>query len=379
VERYGRTDGGEPTRLLLPVGGLVLNQQWDVGHVRFHPAGTAAGLIEASQAANLPDAPDWARSRISTTAAELDSCSVADLIVSGDIGDAMPIVDSALTVLRAVQHMECPMADTRHQSFGLPGQVTSALVSYFTLTGGALPGWRRTGVLAGWTFSDDSYTRWISDPAYRFLDEALKQPEESRTALQRRALVATQLLSNSWLSLQPDVCLLNAVMALEVLLGEDTSTKKHLIARRVSYFTCGWPGPVYADGTRTACALMSTPLRPNGAPGGELAQLLSEMRAGNTRPCSQYFNVLALYDARSTIVHEGKLGPSADEENSATWFIAARLLHRVLTWFARHPDADLTELDTQIAALRPASTNLVPTDHVAWPRSRAVPVALDRR
>jgi hypothetical protein len=29
VERYGRTDGGEPTRLLLPVGGLVLNQQWD--------------------------------------------------------------------------------------------------------------------------------------------------------------------------------------------------------------------------------------------------------------------------------------------------------------------------------------------------------------
>jgi hypothetical protein len=56
VERYGRTDGSEPTRLLLPVGGLVLNQQLDVGRVKFHPAGTAAGLIEASQAANLPDA-----------------------------------------------------------------------------------------------------------------------------------------------------------------------------------------------------------------------------------------------------------------------------------------------------------------------------------
>jgi hypothetical protein len=140
-------------------------------------------------------------------------------------------------------------------------------------------------------------------------------------------------------------------MALEVLLGEDTGTKKHLIARRVSYFACGWPGPVYADGTRTACALMSLPLRPSGAPGAELARLLSEMRAGNARPCSQYFDVLALYDARSTIVHQGTLGLSADQESSATCFIAARLLHRVLTWFAGHPDDDLTELDAQIAAL----------------------------
>lgn len=350
-------DGSEPTRLLLPVPGLALNQQWDVGHVRFHRAGTAASLIEASGSANLQDAPDWVRSRISSTAAELDNYTVADLAVSGDIDDAMPIVDSAVTVLRAVQHMECPMVDIRHQSFGLPGQVTSALVSYFSLTDGALPSWRRTGALAGWTFSDDSHARWLGDPAYRFLDQALRQPEESRTGLQRRALVAIQLLSNSWLSLQPDVCMLNAVMALEVLLGEDTGTKKHLIARRASYFACGWPGPVYADGTRTACPLMSLPLRPSGAPRAELTRLLSQMRAGIARPCSQYFDVLALYDARSTIVHEGKLGISADQENSVTWFIAARLLHRVLTWFAGHPDDDLTELDTQIAALSLADTN----------------------
>jgi hypothetical protein len=99
---------------------------------------------------------------------------------------------------------------------------------------------------------------------------------------------------------------------------------------------------------------MSLPLRPNGGPSPELAELLNEMRAGNIRPCSQYFDALALYDARSTIVHEGKLGLSADQENSATWFTAARLLHRVLTWFAVHPDDDLTELDRQIAAL-PAS------------------------
>jgi hypothetical protein len=100
---------------------------------------------------------------------------------------------------------------------------------------------------------------------------------------------------------------------------------------------------------------MSLPLRPSGAPDAELVRLLSEMRAGNAHPCSQYFDVLAFYDARSTIVHEGTLGLSADQENGATWFIAARLLHRVLTWFAGHPDDDLTELDAQIAAMNLAA------------------------
>jgi hypothetical protein len=270
------TDSDEPKRLLLPIPGLELTQQWDVGHVKFHPAGAAAKLIEASRNANFQDAPDWFRSRVSSTAGELDSCAVADISVRGDIDDAIPIVESAVTVLRAVQ--------------------------------------------------------------------------------QRRALIAVQLLSNSWLSGQPDVRLLNAVMALEVLLGGDTGTKKHLIARRVSYFTCGWPGPVYADGTRTACALMSLPLRPNGSPGPGLAELLDEMRAGNIRPCSQYLDALALYDARSTIVHEGKLGLSADQEDSATWFIAVRLLHRVLAWFAVHPNNGPTELDRQITALSSAQT-----------------------
>lgn len=211
------------------------------------------------------------------------------------------------------------------------------------------PGWRRVGALAGWTFSDDSYSRWTSDPAYRFLNDALLQQEEFRTSLQRRALIAIELLSNSWLSWQPDVSYLNAAMALEVLFGEDTRTKKYVIARRVSYFTCGWPGEVYADGTRLSCALMSLPLNSNGN-NSELAQLVSDMRAGSIRPCSQFLDVLDLYEARNKIVHKGKLGLSPAQEQHSTWFIAARLLYRALTWFAAHPHADLTKLDAEIAA-----------------------------
>jgi hypothetical protein len=341
--------GGRLKQLLLPIPNLTLNQQWDVGHVRFHPVGVAASLIDASQADGPPDPPDWYQSRVSSMAAELNRWTVADTAVAEDVEHAMPIVAGAVAILRAIQHMECPMADIRHQTFGLPGQVTSELIGYFQLTGGATPCWRRVGALAGWTFSDDNYSRWTSDPAYRFLNDALLQQEAFRTPSQRRALTAIELLSNSWLSWQPDVSFLNAVMALEVLLGEDTRIKKYVIARRVSYFTCGWPGEVYADGTRLACTLMSLPLNSNGT-NLELGQLVSGMRAGSIRPCSQFLDVLDLYEARNKIVHEGKLGLSSQQEKHATWFISARLLYRVLTWFATNPHADLTELDIEIAA-----------------------------
>lgn len=342
---------GEPTRLLLPVPGLGLSKSWKVGKARFHPAGMAAGLIEAAHTSTSEAAPAWYQDRVSSTAAELDRWAVADITVTNGIDEAMPLVASALTVLRAIQHMESPMVNIRRQTFGLPGQVTSAVISYFSLTGGAAPGWQRTGTLAGWTFSDDSHAAWISDPAHRFLDEALRHPEASRTPLQRRALVAIELLSNAWLSWQPDVAFLNAVMALEVLLGEDNGTKKYRIARRVSYFTCGWPGDVYADGTRAACPLLALPLKGDGTPGAEFRQLLGDIQAGNIRACTQFFDVLVLYEARNKIVHDGKLGLTAAQESRATWFIAARLLHRVLTWFAQHDGSDLTELDAEIAAL----------------------------
>ncbi len=176
-----RNGDAGPARLLLPVPGLRLNQQWDVGHVRFHPAGAAAGLIEASHTPDVRDAPGWVRSLITKAAAYLDSWAAADLTVPGDIDDALPVADAAVSVLRAVQHMECPMGDIRHQSFGLPGDAISAVISYVNLTAGAVPAWRRTGALAGWAFSDDSFTRWNTDPAYRFLHEALLQPAETRT------------------------------------------------------------------------------------------------------------------------------------------------------------------------------------------------------
>lgn len=75
----------------------------------------------------------------------------------------------------------------------------------------------------------------MTEPEYRFLDDALRVPEAGRSELQRRALLAVNLLSQARLSFIPELALLNSVVALEVLLGEDEhNSKKFRLARRAS-------------------------------------------------------------------------------------------------------------------------------------------------
>ena len=69
-------------------------------------------------------------------------------------------------------------------------------------------GGARVGTLGGFAFGDDDHQAWASDREYRYLDEALGRAEAERTILQRRALVAIELLSDAWLSWQPDIALL---------------------------------------------------------------------------------------------------------------------------------------------------------------------------
>jgi Apea-like HEPN len=353
--RVPDTDSGEsasnPSRLLLPVPGLEVSRTWDVGRVRVHPAGSAAELVEQARRGTRPDLPAWFQDRSDQAVAELSRSAVAEVEVEGGIDEAIVLAESALTVMRAVQHIENPTSASRIQTFGLPGQAASTLISYFSLSDEA-PGWKQAGVLGGWSFDDKSHAAWTGDPAYRFLDHALKQPDGQRTPLQRRALIAIELLSQAWLSWQPDTAFLSAVMALEVLLGEPGDRdKKFRIARRVSYFICGWLEGSYLAGDRLACPLLALPLRARGEPGSVLEQLIADINAGNIRPCTQFFDVVGLYDARNQIVHGGSLGLTEAQESQATWFIAAWLLRPVLTWFAEHPDAELPELDEEITAL----------------------------
>jgi hypothetical protein len=350
----------DQSRFLLPVPGLGLSRAWEVGTVRFHPAGAAAGLIDQARQ-DTPTGPDWYTALLAEQANALDMSAVAD-VSAGAIGEAIPVVERALASLRVVQRLQHPMVDPRRQAFGLPGQVKSSRIEYLDLTVRAAPGWQHLGAATGWSFTDDDHDAWAEEPAYRFLDEALACPAAGRTSLQHRALVAVGLISQAWLTWQPDLALLNSVMALEMLLGEPgDSAKKFRLARRVCYFICGWPEPRYPGGREPACPYLALPINTKGRPGTDLSALITGGRqAAYERGlyCSQFFDVLDLYDDRSAVTHGGELGLSEREEIQATWFITAWLLLPVLRWMAGHPGADLDDLDTEIAAVRGAPDTL---------------------
>jgi hypothetical protein len=70
--------------ILLPIIGLNLSRTWEVGQVRLHPAGAAAGLIEAARAGSQPDTvlqPEE-QSQVLQASARLNRCVVAEVSVS---------------------------------------------------------------------------------------------------------------------------------------------------------------------------------------------------------------------------------------------------------------------------------------------------------
>jgi hypothetical protein len=352
-----RPRGDAGNRLLLPVPGLDVADTWQVGPVLLHPAGAARELIDAMPREHrVPDPPvfrTWLDGRVSAlNASAVAEVCLTDADDAGATAGAFELVASALAIMRAVQHMQNPMNGMDRQTFGLPGDATSAVLDYVIIGDALHVGVTRSGALAGWTFSDADHEAWLTDPAFRFLDHALSCPEPDRTMLQGRALLAISLLSQGWLSYEPDVELLNSAMALEVLLGQaDDKDKKFRIARRVSYFSCGWPGQLYPNTGRLACPLLSLPLsdQRQGAPGPRLQRVLRDMRAGRANPCTTFFQACHIYEARNEIVHRGQL--PVNSKHPGTWFIAALLLRPLLTWFASHLDSDLSELDADIAAL----------------------------
>lgn len=340
------------SRLIVPVPNLAVSQVWEVGHVRFHPAGSAAEFVMAADAQMPASAPPVWYDLVTEKVTAFGQAAVAEVVAS-DLNEAMSQVASALAVLRVVQHMRNPMSDTGRQTFGLPGQVRSARVDYFTLAEELGMGGTRVGALSGFAFGDDDHQAWSTGREYRYLDEALGRAEADRTVLQRRALVAIDLLSDAWLSWQPDIALLTTVIALEVLLGEERDQdKKFRVARRVSYFMCGWPtDDRYPAGSRPPCPLLTLPLTTRGRPQRELRELIDAVETGQMGPCTEFFRVLDLFAARNRIVHGGRLGLPEKTQSGATWFISRWLLPQTLRWFADHPDAELAELDAEIAAL----------------------------
>ena len=218
-------------RVLLPVPGLDVPGIWQVGPVTFHPAADARVLAEAIvHEHGRPDTPGL-RMMLDDRISALCESAVAEVSVAGANDDeamaaAAELTGTAVAIMRAVQHIRHRMNGMEHQTFGLPGDVPSAVTTYIVKGERLTVGASRSGALAGFTFSDEDHQAWMADPVFRFLDQALSRPEPDRTMLQGRALLAISLLSQLWVSYKPDVGLLNAAMALEVLLVRRTTRKR---------------------------------------------------------------------------------------------------------------------------------------------------------
>ncbi|MFZ0180291.1 MAG: hypothetical protein WAL84_10545 [Candidatus Dormiibacterota bacterium] len=334
-------------RYLLSVAELNLGREWLVGRVRLHPKGTTRALIAEQRQAAGQGGPDWYLKYLDERVEHFDEFTVAEVSCS-DAREAYGHVADALAVVRLLQHMRAPMVDTDEQTFGLPGETSQWRMEYIDLLAGPAGGWFSGGVFPGWEFTDTDYEAFQNDPGLQFLSVALAK--DSRSRLEQRAVLGVRLLSTSTLQDDPDLKLLAAVMALEVLIGDDREVpKKFRLARRHAFLACSVPQKSMCGRDRPSCPYIA--LDPdNKTDGNTLKALRTRAAAGETRVlCSEYLHMIALYDARNAAVHDGSVGADLKAVRNALYRFYRWLVPQVYAWYADHPsDDDLGQLDEEI-------------------------------
>jgi len=331
---------------LLPVRKLELTREWRVGRVRFLPAGAARPLIAQRRAGRAEPTPGWFDERVDELAERFDESTVAE-VVCPKPDDAYEHVADALGVLRLLQHQQAPMVDTDWQTFGLPGQVSQWHVDFIDLETGPGAGFFRGGAQPGWTFSDSDHAALQADAGLEFLSAALRK--DDRTRLEQRAILAARLLNTSILEHDPDQKLLAAIMALEVLLGDDAEgPQKFRLARRHAFLTCGAIMDSMCGRGRPSCPYLA--LDPTQkAQRAEIEALLERARSDGRVRCSEYLDVIDLYNARNRAVHDGTVGADLKAVRNALYSVYRWLVAGALRWYATCSDDDLHTLDEDIA------------------------------
>ncbi len=218
------------------------------------------------------------------------------------------------------------------------------------LAAGPAPGWSRGGAFPGWTFSAEDHTYFKKDIGLQFLSRALAAKIRSR--LQQRGLLGARLLSTSILAQDPDQKLLNAVMAVEVLIGDRRKGPKTFrLARRHSFLACTGPRGSRCGRDRPACPYLA--LDPDNKDDKKALQVLEErlLAGDNTVRCSEYYGMRELYHARNGAVHDGSAGLNGATVRDLLFPISRWLIPQVYAWYATHPtDDNLQQLDDEIAA-----------------------------
>lgn len=337
-------------RYLLSVAELDLSCEWLVGRVRLHPKGATRALIAEQREAAGQGGPDWYLKYLDERVEHFDEFTVAEVSCT-DAREAYGHVADALAVMRLLQHKRAPMVDTDEQTFGLPGETSQWRVEYIDLLAGPAGGWFSGGVFPGWEFTDADFEAFQDDVGLQFLSAALAK--DSRSRLEQRAVLGARLLSTSTLEDDPDLKLLSAVMALEVLIGDDQEgPKKFRLARRHAFLACSVPQQSMCGRDRPSCPYIA--LDPDRKAEARTLRALRERAvAGEVQVlCSEYLRMIELYDARNAAVHDGSVGADLKAVRSALYRFYRWLVPQVYAWYADHPlDDELSQLDEEIVTV----------------------------
>lgn len=330
-----------PERFLIPVVTLGVPRKWRVGNVIFHPGRDGEQLLADAPA--VDDRDGVLAARVVEILRSANAGSIAEVRGVYEIDDAIDAVRMALDALRLFQ---LSRRVDRTTSFGLPGDLYESLIEYVAVWERSAPGGRYRGDFPGWSFDEAAVSDWLNSSAFRFLDQALRNPRADEGS--RRAVVGTQLFSRAAAEHQAGLKMIGIAAALEAWLLERQPGGQTLrLARHVAWFGCGRHDASLCGRARPICPYLR--LSPDNARDRKRLSTLSVLGATHVSwRCSEWHRVTGWYDARSGAAHGDPSAVDAKTASSAEFWVARYLAEPILEWLRSHPADPIEDLTAAI-------------------------------
>ena len=323
---------------VFPVENLKLSTAWQVGPVRLDPPGDLLRMLKRSPArrSRLPGR----RWLVDHTIAEAEriKTSATVTVLSDEQEEAANAAIQVMRLLRLFQRGRYPMIELLGQTFGLPGELYEVYRTAVVMGRSPSVHRRRLGNLGEWEFTTEDRDAFHVDPRFQYLLGAITTTPDQRGEAQQRGLLSLELIDVAWISPDPRIQTLNLAIAMEVLLSAHDTLG---IARRAAYLT--YPATCGRGGT-PACRY----LYPFKGRAQITAFIKSSRAKGSHSLCSAFLDISeTLFGVRNMVVHEGLMPPPGARETVRYWDVE-RVYLAAVEWFAAHPTAALSDLDSEI-------------------------------
>lgn len=318
---------------------------WEVGRATIHPGADAGALIDAAPPFDSKD--DFVRTRVEAVLATVGEGSIAQVRGAADIDDAIGAVTASLDGLRVFQ---LARRASRTSMFGLPGHLFRSRVDYVAVWKRSAHGGRFVGHHSGWEFTEAAMEDWASSDGFRFLGEALKDPQASEGA--RRASIGAQLLGRAALETRADLKMLGIVSALEAwLLRREQTAQTMRLARHVSWFGCGRDANDLCGRDRPICPYLH--LDPTVRKNRDRLKILRKLGKEHIAwECTDWHRIMSWYDTRSGAVHGGDpTAVRAEEADEAEYWVSHHLAGPILDWLYTHREDPIGDLEAELDAV----------------------------